>query len=426
AGPDAGSPTAATPEMSDDVAISDATPVEDASVPTPESASPVASPEATTEPTLEATTEPTLIPASPEPTQEVTIEPTLIPASPEPTLEPTLAPTVAPAVAYINGTDGDGAFCRTSPDADGEIIALLPEGTELLVTGAPDDDWRAVTCNGVDGFVFAEFVSPEPPAPESAQTPVPTATTTPDVDPTDGSVPTPADVAEQLSPTVLPTEVGTVMEETSVPTAEPTFAPTVEPTFEPTVEPTLLPTLEPTLEPTIEPTPEPEVVTRDLVIDVASDTSVTAESPDTPQSGEQGVTLTAGGESGASTVLTFNVEGVGAGTVVNARLVLTGSGETAGTGGELLVAPGVWFDEYGVTRNQVDNTGLASAGWIDYIQPGVETSVDVSGIVTGDGTVSFVIPGTPDQVVGIASRESGAPAYLVLTVEELVYPDGGM
>ena len=165
------------------------------------------------------------------------------------------------------------------------------------------------------------------------------------------------------------------------------------------------------------------MITHEQVITVASDASVNAAAPDQPQAGEQGSTLTAGGPDGATTVFTFNVEGVGTGSVVNARLVLTGSGDAAGTGGPLLVAPGVWFDEYGVTQSQVNGTGLGNAGWIDYVQPGAETGVDVTGIVTTDGTISFVIPGTPEQVIGIGSREGDAPAYLVLTIEEMTAPE---
>jgi hypothetical protein len=57
-------------------------------------------------------------------------------------------------------------------------------------------------------------------------------------------------------------------------------------------------------------------------------------------------------------------------------------------------------------------------GWVDTISPGGQTVVDVTGVVNADGTISFVIPGTPDGTVGIGSKEIGAGAYLELTVED--------
>jgi hypothetical protein len=48
--------------------------------------------------------------------------------------------------------------------------------------------------------------------------------------------------------------------------------------------------------------------------------------------------------------------------------------------------------------------------------------VNVTGVVSADGTITFVLVGTPEQVATIASREAGAPARLELTVEEWVTP----
>ncbi len=124
-----------------------------------------------------------------------------------------------------------------------------------------------------------------------------------------------------------------------------------------------------------------------------------------------------GGESGAIAVMTFDIEGIGEGTVVDARLVLTGTGDTGGTGGNINALPGVWVDESSASWNEVASLGGQNVGWVGWIEPGSETAVDVTGSVTADGSVTFVIEGTPDQVVAITSSESGVPPYLVLTVE---------
>jgi hypothetical protein len=160
-----------------------------------------------------------------------------------------------------------------------------------------------------------------------------------------------------------------------------------------------------------------------VVIVANADTSVTQLEPDTPQAGDAISSLPAGGEAGAIAVITLQVEGVAEGDVVDARLVLTGAGVASGAGGELIALPGVWLDETSTTWNDVANAGGWSAGWVDWIQPGVETTIDVTGVVTGDGSVTFVIEGTPEQLVAIGSSDGGDPAYLVLTVEEVIAPE---
>ena len=342
--------------------------------------------------TVTATTIPTVtdVATGIAPSVEPTVIPTDVPiptATDAPLPMPTeeLPTASAPSgIGYIAGTGGDGAFCRMGPDAGSESIALLPEGTEVQTNGNPSGDWQPVTCNGVAGFVFAEFISATPveviPTPALADIP----TATPETPLTDPQNP------------------------------DPSIAPTLEPALEPALVPTAVPTEVPT--------EVRELDSREQIVSVSSDASVDSVAPDQPRAGESGTTLMAGGADGATTVLTFTIEGVGTGTIVSARLVLTGSGDAAGAGGPLLVAQGVGFDEYGVTQSQVNGAGFANAGRVDTIQPGGESSIDVTGIVTSDGTISFAIQGTPEQVVGVASRESGAPAYLVLTIEEVTDP----
>lgn len=311
------------------------------------------------------------------PTATMTNEPDLItptdePVPPTESVVPTeLATATAevvfePIPGWIVGTDGQGAFLREAPDPNGGVIMTLPEGSDLTITGPAVGDWTPVEAQGLAGYVASIFVSTTQPAP----TPEPTL------------APSPTEVVDTIE-----TPDGAVVANNTAVTEE------------------------------VIATEPPQMVTRELTIPVIADASVSQSQPDVPNSGEVGGVLMAGGSNGAQTVLTFSVEGIGTGTVVSAQLVLTGSGETAGSGGNLLVGY-LGFDEYGVTANQVAAAGLGGAGWVDSIAPGGQTVVDVTGIVTADGTVSFVITGTPDGTVGIASRENGALAMLVITVEE--------
>jgi hypothetical protein len=157
-----------------------------------------------------------------------------------------------------------------------------------------------------------------------------------------------------------------------------------------------------------------------MVIVSIADTSVTALEPNTPQPSDETSSLPAGGDAGAIAAITFQIEVVAEGEVVSARLVLTGTGDASGAGGELIALPGLWLDETSTTWNDVANAGGWSAGWVEWIQPGGETAIDVTGVITGDGTVTFVIEGTPEQIVVIGSSDGGTPAYLVLTIEEWI------
>ncbi|MGN6484729.1 MAG: hypothetical protein ACTHMX_10010, partial [Thermomicrobiales bacterium] len=325
------------------------------------------------------TTAPTLAATATSPTEATeTLAPTAT-TEPTATSEPTPEIAFAPVPAWIGGTGGDGALLRQAPDPAGAILAPLSEGSDLTVTGPATGDWTPVNAQGMDGYVFSTYVVSTPPEPTPTSQPAldgqPEATTTPTPEGAgDAAIANDAPVTEDAVPTEVPA------------TEE------------------------------VLPTEVPQPVTRTLSIAVAADASVSIAQPDTPNAGEVGGVLTAGGPDGAETVLTFSVDGIGTGTVVSAQLVLTGSGSAAGSGGTLLVGYGTWFDEYGVTANQLG--GLGSAGWVDTISPGSQTVIDVTGIVTADGTISFVITGTRDVAVGIGSKESGAPAYLELTIEE--------
>lgn len=237
------------------------------------------------------------------------------------------------------------------------------------------------------------------PTPSATPSPTPTVTPSP---------------TEAASPEASPVQSETAE---SSPTSEETVEAT--PSESPTAMPTEAPTETPTEIPTETPTPEP--TPRELVFNPIADTSVSVPLEGTPQPVDPVTILSAGGQQQAVAFLTFDVEGIAAGTVVDAKLVLTGA--SSGPGGTLLVAPGTIVDEVSWNHDTVPVAGLppalsadGSAATVDWLDPGVETAIDVTGTVGADGTVTFALAGTPDQVVAIASRESGTPPRLVVTV----------
>jgi hypothetical protein len=174
-----------------------------------------------------------------------------------------------------------------------------------------------------------------------------------------------------------------------------------------------------------EPTVPPAPVQTELVFLPVSDTSVGPAAPDVPQDPALVGSLTAGGLEGNLTYVTFVVEGVAAGTVIDARLILTNTGEAGAVGGAVGVLPGVYADEWTLTYNTAPAyeapAALALDGtpaYVAWADPWVEVWIDVTGSVQADGTVTFLLAGVPDAPFTIGSRESGAPARLVVTVSD--------
>ena len=54
--------------------------------------------------------------------------------------------------------------------------------------------------------------------------------------------------------------------------------------------------------------------------------------------------------------------------------------------------------------------------WFERVEPGGLTAVDVTGSISGDGQVTFVLPGQSEEMGQIYASESGVPAQLILTV----------
>lgn len=160
--------------------------------------------------------------------------------------------------------------------------------------------------------------------------------------------------------------------------------------------------------------------TEELTFNSIADTTVFVSSPGSPQSSESSGALALGGEQGAIALLSFEVTGVGEGTVLGARLTFYGAGVSGAPGGSVDV-----IYDY-VTADDQTLNGVPSASsalnvhgaptWFERVEPDGMTAVDVTGSVFGDGTLTFVLPGQQDAMGSIYSIEGGVPAQLILTV----------
>jgi hypothetical protein len=163
-------------------------------------------------------------------------------------------------------------------------------------------------------------------------------------------------------------------------------------------------------------------VTTEVAFDAVSDTTVFAAEPNAPQSPESAGLLAIGGPQGAVTLISFEVAGIGEGTVLSALLTFTGAGATGAPGGSV----GVIYDYVapdGLTANGVPDGGSALnvhgvPSWFEAVEPGGLTAVDVTGSVFADGTITFVLPGQPEATGSIHAIESGVPPQLILTVAQ--------
>jgi uncharacterized protein YgiM (DUF1202 family) len=78
------------------------------------------------------------------------------------TLEPagTPAAVVTPEseTIVLLVTDGDLASCRLEPNTESLVIADLDTGDEVILAGEVTGGWTPVTCEGLEGWVFADYL----------------------------------------------------------------------------------------------------------------------------------------------------------------------------------------------------------------------------------------------------------------------------
>ena len=148
-----------------------------------------------------------------------------------------------------------------------------------------------------------------------------------------------------------------------------------------------------------------------------ADTSVTSESPDRPQPEVQRTVLPLGGPSDSAAYITFQLDGVAPGSVVTARLVVTGA---IGFWGPVSIGaiPGYWVDEPAMTWNTQPLSDVPAAARDGSVAAYIglpangEVIADVTGTVGAGGVVTFVLRGTLDAGQAVGSRESGIPCRL--------------
>ena len=66
------------------------------------------------------------------------------------------------ATAYIAGTSGDGAACRSAAAPGTSKIAVLAEGDAVEVRGEAIGEWQPINCAGVGGYVNTALIAWEP------------------------------------------------------------------------------------------------------------------------------------------------------------------------------------------------------------------------------------------------------------------------
>ena len=160
--------------------------------------------------------------------------------------------------------------------------------------------------------------------------------------------------------------------------------------------------------------------TTELTFNAIADSTVFTSAPNSAQTPESVNFLAIGGPQGAISLISFEVSGVDAGTVLAARLTFYGAGEHGAPGGSVNVIYD-WVVPDGITANGVPRSETAfnvhgAPSWFERVEPDGLTAADVSGSVSGDGDITFVLPGQPDETGYLYALESGALPQLILTV----------
>ncbi len=127
---------------------------------------------------IAAAAAPTRAPATPAPS--------VAPAVPVPPAAVPVPPAPQPATGTgttITGTGGNGARLRAAPSLKAAILLVIPEGSTVDLTGAPQTaegyEWMPVVFGGKNGWVASSLLSASAIAPAIVPTPVPTPIPTP-------------------------------------------------------------------------------------------------------------------------------------------------------------------------------------------------------------------------------------------------------
>ncbi|MBL0171093.1 MAG: DNRLRE domain-containing protein [Gemmatimonadaceae bacterium] len=162
------------------------------------------------------------------------------------------------------------------------------------------------------------------------------------------------------------------------------------------------------------PLPPPPAQTT-LTIPVSADAYTFKNSPNTNY-GTQ-TTLLVDGSPVARTYFKFAVTGIGAKSVVSAKLRLYAV-DPSDTGGRLHRVAGTTWGETSIKWSNAPAYDAAIVGTLGAVVVGAWYEVDVKGYVTADGTVSFALESTSTNGADYRSREGGsgtAPRLVIVT-----------
>jgi hypothetical protein len=309
----------------------------------------------------------------------------------------------------IANSDSRVAYSNSSnPAAFGALVLSLTQTSASFIYRSTNG---SMLDSGVVPCVTSGTATPTPTptatlAATSTPTPTPTATTvftsTPSSTPTATATTAPTLTATATSAptlTATPTASNTPVA-TSTPTPTATFLPS------PTASATSLPI--PTATPTtvVINSPTPTAATQSLTFNPVADTYVNAGSI-TSNYGSS-IYLRADATPDLHSYLRFSVSGIGAGTVLSARLLIyANSSGSLGINGSA-VADNSWGE---LTTNYSNAPALgAVVATSPAFTAGTWVTLNVSSYITGDGTYSFGISTTSGTAISMASRESGANA----------------
>jgi hypothetical protein len=174
------------------------------------------------------------------------------------------------------------------------------------------------------------------------------------------------------------------------------------PTPTPTISATPTPTVSATPTPTVSATPTPTPTTASLTFGPAADATIRKKNA-TKNFGTAGK-LTADGNPIIDSLIKFNVAGVGGRHVVKARLVLWCVTSSSGGGGTFASTGSSW-NETSVTWNNAPAAG-ATIGSLGPVTAGRAYEVDLTALITGDGTYSLRVSLASAAAAEYGSREN--------------------
>jgi hypothetical protein len=205
---------------------------------------------------------------------------------------------------------------------------------------------------------------------------------------------------QTLSPTNTPIQVFTA---TSLPTNTPTLTPTNTYTPVPTNTPTIIPSATPTQTQVVIPSPTSSSLTTRFL--PSSDSYTDASNPTVNNGSLTQVRID--NSPVVTAYLRFNIQGL-SGTVTKATLrVYANSSSTAGY--QVNGIPDISWGETTITYNNAPTFGSV-AGSMGAFSSGVWTTVDITSLITGNGTFSLAMTGKNSTAVSFVSREGGANA----------------